>query len=82
MSVRIVVSVTELTNMDVKDRYVVEGIGESFFRKFDSVESRFREQRERTARLARSIAWSLAGKDSLPIAPFLASRATALSFTR
>lgn len=29
MSVRIVVSVTELTNMDAKDRYVVEGIGES-----------------------------------------------------
>jgi len=28
MSVRIVVSVTELTNMDAKDRYVVEGIGE------------------------------------------------------
>ncbi|KMQ91610.1 hypothetical protein RF55_8500, partial [Lasius niger] len=26
MSVRIVVSVTELTNMDAKDRYVVEGI--------------------------------------------------------
>lgn len=31
MSVKIVVSVTELTNMDAKDRYVVEGIGESTF---------------------------------------------------
>jgi hypothetical protein len=34
MSVRIVVSVTELTNMDVKDRYIVEGIGESLVKIF------------------------------------------------
>lgn len=32
MSVKIVVSVTELTSMDAKDRYVVEGIGESLSR--------------------------------------------------
>lgn len=36
MSVRIVVSVTELTNMDAKDRYLVEGIGKFFFQIFYS----------------------------------------------